>query len=117
MCPRAYPRQSVNAGWWKWKGVFSCKWQRAEHINALEMRSILLALQWRAMHLKEYECRAVHLTDSYVCMSIISKGRTSSDQLHGILRRISAICFGFGILPILVHVESTENPTDAASRS
>lgn len=117
MCPRAYPRQSVNAGWWKWKGVFSCKWQRSEHINALEMRSILLALQWRAMHLKEYECRAVHLTDSYVCMSIISKGRTSSDQLHGILRRISAICFGFGILPILVHVESTENPTDAASRS
>ena len=116
MCPRAYPRQSANASWWEWQGVFSTKWLRSEHINALEMRAILLALQWRTTHLQETECRMVHLTDSYVSMSIIFKGRTSSDQLLGILRRISAICFSFGIFPVLVHVESTENPTDAASR-
>ncbi len=96
--------------------MFSCKWGRSEHINALEMRSILLALQWRANHLKESSSRLVHLTDSYVCMSIISEGRTSSDQLLNILRRISAICFSSDFYPILVHVESTENPTDAASR-
>ena len=116
MCPRAYPRQSGCASWWIWENVFSCKWGRSEHINALEMRSILLALQWRANHLKESSSRLVHLTDSYVCMSIISEGRTSSDQLLNILRRISAICFSSDFYPILVHVESTENPTDAASR-
>lgn len=110
MCPRAYPRQSANAAWWLWKGVFACRWQRTEHINALEMRAILLALQWRVSHLKEFECRAIHLTDSYVCMSIISKGRTSSDQLISILRRINSLCFSYSLLPILVHVESTENP-------
>lgn len=51
--------------------------------------------------MKEHECRAIHLTDSYVCMSIISKGRTSSDQLLSILRRISAVCFSFGIWSML----------------
>lgn len=116
MCPKAYPRQSGAADWWWWKGVFSCKWNRSEHINALEMRSILLALQWRCSHLKEVNVRILHLTDSYVCMSIISKGRTSSDLLVNILRKIACQCFAFGIYPILLHVESSENPTDAASR-
>lgn len=116
MCPKAYPRQSGAADWWKWKAVFSCRWTRPEHINGLEMRAILLALQWRVSHLKEVNVRILHLTDSYVCMSIISKGRTSSDLLLTTLRRIAALCFSFGIYPILLHVESSENPTDSASR-
>ena len=97
MCPKAYPRQSGAADWWKWKAVFSCRWTRPEHINGLEMRAILLALQWRVSHLKEVNVRVLHLTDSYVCMSIISKGRTSSDLLLATLRRIAALCFSFGI--------------------
>ena len=96
--------------------MFSCRWTRPEHINGLEMRAILLALQWRISHLKEVNVRVLHLTDSYVCMSIISKGRTSSDLLLATLRRIAALCFSFGIYPILLHVESSENPTDSASR-
>ena len=69
MNPRAYPRQSANPEWWNWKGVFSCRWARKEHINRLEMRSILLALRWRVQHLGEADCRFVRLTDSYVSMS------------------------------------------------
>ena len=53
----------------------------------------------------------------YVCMSVLSKGRSSSDMLMVVLRKVAAFCLTFGLLPILLHVESTENPTDEASRA
>jgi hypothetical protein len=116
MNPRAYPRQSANPEWWNWKGVFSCRWARKEHINRLEMRSILLALRWRVQHLGEADCRFVHLTDSYVSMSVIFKGRSSSDMLMSVMRQVAAVEFAFNLYPILIHVESTSSPTDEASR-
>lgn len=116
MNPRAFPRQSVAASWYQWKAVFSCRWTSKEQINALEMRAILLALKWRVTHLREVDVRFSHLTDSYVSMSIISKGRSSSDNLRFILRKISAWILAFNLYPLLLHVESTENPTDSASR-
>ena len=96
--------------------AFTADGKNTEHINSLEMRAILLSLRWRVCHLEETEVRFAHLTDSYVCMSVISKGRSSSDMLMHIMRKVSAFCFAFGLLPILLHVESTENPTDEASR-
>ena len=116
MNPKAYPRQSACADWWTWKHVFHCKWGRTEHINRLELRSILLAIQWRVQHLCEVNTRFIHLTDSYVSMSIVSKGRSSSGMLMAIMRKIAAAQFGFNLFPVLIHVESSENPTDEASR-
>ena len=116
MAPKAFPRQSASPQWWEWTPVFNSKWQTKEHINLLEMRSIMLALRWRVCHLKEADIRFCHLTDSYVCMSVLSKGRSSSDMLMVVLRKVAAFCLTFGLLPILLHVESTENPTDEASR-
>ena len=116
MNPKAFPRQSACASWWCWKHVFHCRWQKSEHINRLEMRSILLALRWRIQHLTESSCRFIHLTDSYISMSVISKGRSSSEALMSIMRKLAAVQFSFNLYPILIHVESTENPTDEASR-
>ena len=116
MNPKAYPRQSAAASWWQWTSVFKCKWKRSDHINSLEMRSILLALRWRVLHQHEVDFRFVHLTDSYICMSILSKGRSSSEMLGHVLKKISAYCFAFGACPIYIHVESTDNPTDHDSR-
>ena len=116
MNPKAFPRQSAIAEWWQWKPVFKCRWQVKEHINRLELRSILLALRWRVLHLHECDVRFVHLTDSYICMSVISKGRSSSEMLSQQLRQLSAFCFAFTLFPILIHVESTDNPTDDAGR-
>lgn len=117
MAPKAFPRQSASPQWWDWKPVFNSRWQTQEHINLLEMRAIMLALRWRVCHLKEADIRFCHLTDSYVCMSVLSKGRSSSDMLMVVLRKVAAFCLTFGLLPILLHVESTENPTDKASRA
>ena len=117
MAPKAFPRQSAAPQWWEWKHVFHSRWKAKEHINLLEMRAIMLALRWRVCHLKEIDVRFCHLTDSYVCMSVLSKGRSSSDMLMVVLRKVAAFCLCFGLLPILLHVESTENPTDEASRA
>ncbi len=116
MNPKAFPRQSVAAGWFNWQGVFQCKWTRKDHINSLEMRAILLSLRHRIQHLHEREVRFAHLTDSYVSMSVISKGRSSSQMLTQVLKRINSYLLGFNLYLILLHVESTDNPTDEASR-
>lgn len=116
MNPKAYPRQSCCADWWEWEHVFHCRWSRKEHINRLELRSILLALQWRVQRLGAVNCRFVHLTDSYVCMSVVSKGRSSSEMIMSVMRQVAAFQLAYNLYPILIHVESTENPTDEASR-
>ena len=95
---------------------FAYKWSRPNHINNLELRSIVHVIEWRVHHLKEIQVRVFHLTDSYVAMSVISKGRSSSKMLQPLLRRLSALLITFGIYLIVSHVESTDNPTDAASR-
>ena len=88
----------------------------ARSTNRLEMRSLLLSLRWRIQHLKEVNCRFIHLTDSYLSMSIISKGRSSSDMLMTVMQQIAALQFAFNLYPILIHVEGAENPTDEGSR-
>ena len=115
--PKAYPRQSACSAWWKWSKVLAYKWQRPDHINGLELRSIIHAVEWRISHLKETEVRVFHLTDSYVAMSVISKGRSSSSMLKPLLRRLSTYLLTFGVYLAVCHVESLDNPTDDASRS
>ena len=116
MNPKAYPRQAVNSSWWQWKKVFAHKWARGDHINSLELRAIVNSIEWRIGHLKEHSLRIFHLTDSYVCMAIISKGRTSSAMLRPSLARLAAALLAFDLYLIIAHVGSLDNPTDEASR-
>ena len=117
MNPRCFPRQSVAADWWAWKKVFAFKWSRQDHINNLELRAILHSVEWRINHLKECVVRIFHLTDSYVCMSIIGKGRSSSQMLQPLLKRLAALLMAYDIFLCTCHVESLDNPTDEASRN
>ena len=114
--PKAHPRQGVEANWWHWLPSFRVKWKIKEHINKLELRSILLAIQFRVNHHHETNMRIFHISDSYVCLSVIGKGRTGSKQLSKILRKLNAVLLAHGLTLIIGHVESTMNPTDGASR-
>ena len=114
--PKNFPRQSAPASWFVWKPLFAYRWTRADHINSLELRSIVHAVVWRISRLKEFDSRIFHLSDSYVCISVISKGRSSSRMLKPLLRRLSALLLTFNIYLVVAHVESTENSTDHASR-
>ena len=115
--PRAVPRQSVQADWWNWEHLFTTRWQHSEHINILELRSILLSAKYQILNLHAVDARIFHVTDSFVCLSIVAKGRTGSRRLGRVLKELNAWLLGFGITMVLGHVESSENPTDGASRS
>ena len=116
LSPKQFPRQSVSASWWKWEEAFTTKWSRKEHINVLELRSVLLALQFQVSRFKIHDARVFHLSDSYVAISVASKGRSGSKQLQRLLQQLSAQCLAFGLYLILAHVDSSENPTDEGSR-
>ena len=117
MNSRTFPRQSVAACWWDWQHGFRKRWAHKSHINVLELETILLGLKFQISRLKAVDQRIFQLTDSYVGMSIVSKGRTSSKQLTRTLNQISAHLLAFGLHMIMGHVESTENPSDEGSRT
>ena len=114
--PRLFPRQSIPAEFWQWKICWRKRWDVKEHINALEMRAILLSLQWRLHHHGCFNLRLLHLSDSAVCLSILAKGRTSSKALAHICRKINSMALVCNFYFLGIHVDSIHNPTDAASR-
>ena len=110
-------RQSVNAVWFRWKQVLRCRWQAPQHINLLEMRALLLALQWRSRSKGCFGVRFVHLVDSFVSLAIVAKGRTSSLMLRRMSKQIAAYVLALSAQLVLGHVDSSENPADQGSRS
>ena len=116
MDPRKYPRRSASSMWWSWQAVFATRWRFQEHINALEVRAVYLALLWKARERCFCSRKIFHLTDSYVAMSILSRGRTSSKALQPLVRKISALLLSGHAHLILAHLESSDNPTDEGSR-
>ena len=61
--------------------------------------------------------RIFHLTDSYVCMSVIGKGRSGSKKLGFLFLGSSTHCsWPFDLYLVIGHVESSQNPTDEASQ-
>jgi len=113
---KVFPRQSVASAWWLWQDIFSKRWEFKAHINVLEMRAILLGVKHQIEKLGFAEKRIVQLSDSFVCISIISKGRTSSDQLSRVLRIINCLLLAHGLQLVMGHVDSSDNPTDKGSR-
>eukprot|EP00438_Fugacium_kawagutii_P011158 Skav227732 [mRNA] locus=scaffold3513:12968:18204:+ [translate_table: standard] len=110
-------RATVPARLWKWRVIAGWKWRsRSEHINALEMRSILTTLRWRIEHQHLVGVLFLHLTDSLVCLHSLSRGRSSSRKLRRILSRINSLILVSGCHPFWGYVQSEQNPADAPSR-
>ena len=62
----------------RWKVISGWKWLgRQEHINSLELRACLACLRRRLEHLRNHDCRILHLTDSLVRLHSMTRGRTS----------------------------------------
>lgn len=117
MASRSFPRQSVASVWWKWEHSFKTVWKQRSHINVLELESILLGLKFQISRLEAVNQRVFQITDSYVGMSVVSKGRSSSKQLSRVLKVIGAHLLAFGLQMILGHVDSADNPSDEGSRA
>jgi hypothetical protein len=111
-------RRSLTPSWWRWRTLVATKWKSGlnDHINRLELRSILTAIRWRTRNKDRLNRRALHLTDSAVSMGAVSKCRPPSRALQPVLDRISALLLAGRIRLELAHVSTHENPADGPSR-
>ena len=99
----------------QWRTCFQTKWRHKDvHINTLEMITIQMAVEWMVAH-PMTNFRAAVFTDSMVCASVLSKGRTSSPRLIRPLRRISALLLSVGGSLLIPHVHTSLNPADKPS--
>ena len=114
---KAFPRHSVSASWWSWSKGYSTQWKQRSHINVLELEALLLGVKFQIHRFKAQDMRIFQLTDSYICMSVTSKGRSSSKQLQRVLNKLSAHLLAHGLQLIVAHVDSRENPSDEGSRA
>eukprot|EP00438_Fugacium_kawagutii_P036422 Skav236207 [mRNA] locus=scaffold98:76671:78275:- [translate_table: standard] len=114
--PDAWPRATLNPGKWRWHTAHSYPFHRQEHINILELRTIVHTLEWRLRSSHYGDCRSLHLSDSQVALAVAIKGRSSSRVLNRLLRRYAALQVAGGVHPLLAWIESELNPADAPSR-
>jgi len=114
--PMRWPRNELKADWWDWKPIFSHRWEMAEHINTLELRSALGSIRWRVKVAGNIGTRALHLLDSQVVLGAITHGRSGSEQLWPVLERLNATLLGGSISLVFGYVRSEHNPADEPSR-
>jgi hypothetical protein len=100
----------------RWSTIVSKAWRDVEHINALELRSALLAVQWALSFPSSLHARVYLLLDSTVALFSLWKGRSSSPKLLLILRQISACLLAGGVSLLCGWLPSEVNPADAPSR-
>lgn len=110
-------RSSVPSRLWRWRVIAGWKWRLgAERINSLELRAILTSIRWRLERQKQVATRLIHLTDSMVCLHVLSRGRTSSRKLRRTLARVNALTLAGNLAPVWAYVRADSNPADRPSR-
>ena len=114
--PGSIPRTSVNPDKWVWKECRAFRWRRSEHINLLELRAAVHAIQWRARRGRFHSFRTMLLIDNQSILAVIAKGRSSSRSVNHLLRKLAALCCTLNIYLLVAWVDTTENPADQASR-
>ena len=96
--------------------IFSVRITEPGHINLEEARALVLYVKW-VLRRKERFChRVVVLVDSKVVIGAATKGRSSSQPLNAILRRLAALCFAGGLVLHCVFISTSHNPGDWPSR-
>ncbi|CAE6922416.1 unnamed protein product [Symbiodinium sp. CCMP2592] len=109
-------RQCVNdlALGLEWEVSSSWSWPRPIHINILE--SSVLCRLYKDLAVRYGPCRAVAFCDSFVALSSLGKGRSSSKSLRHSARRASMICLAAGIYPGSMYTPTRLMPADHPTR-
>eukprot|EP00435_Cladocopium_sp_Y103_P046713 s2187_g13.t1 len=114
--PSACPRSSINPGKWEWKHCRAFKWAKVAHINILELKALMHAVQWRARWQRYHSFKTMILCDNQSVVAVVTKGRSSSKQVNHLLRRLASLCCALNLYLIIGWVDTSENPADKASR-
>ena len=79
----------------RWATMIACPWIRPEHINVLELRALILGLEWQLSRPRSWGARLLFWADSSVVVGAVRKGRSSSFALLALLRRLAALSLAF----------------------
>eukprot|EP00435_Cladocopium_sp_Y103_P073316 s88_g43.t1 len=89
---KAWPRAGIRSRLFHWRIIHGYPWKFQTHINVLELQAVVNSLQWRLRSLHQFRKRVLHLVDSQVVASIITKGRTSSYRLQKAIAKLASLC-------------------------
>lgn len=98
-----------------WSTTQSCRFQKKEHINLLELEMIKQELKDRVNSQRGF-CRVVNLCDSRVIVGAWAKGRSSSKQVNHRLRSCLPWTLVGDISITNVWTDTKNNPADFPSR-
>ena len=115
--PVGFPTDVFETDWWRWKTVVQFSWCQEAHINELEMRAFLSAFKWRLRSSQNLDTKFLHLLDSQVSISVLTKHRSSSIRLNRVARKVDALELASGSFGVFGFCRSSKNPADAPSRS
>jgi hypothetical protein len=100
-----------------WRTIVSSPWRIPEHINVLELRSVMVALRWALSFPSSVRHRLLVLSDSSVAVGALSKGRSSSPTLLRRLRTVAAMVLASGLALSVAWLPTAANPADGPSRA
>ena len=98
----------------EWEEQDSWSWKGSSHINLLEASAICRAYGKKA--LSGGDRRFVYFCDSHVARASCARGRTSSDGMRPILKRISSTSVAYGLYGHGRFAPTRINPADAPTR-
>ena len=99
-----------------WATLIASPWRYHQHINALELHAVLLALRHVLSIPHATATRVFTLVDSAVAYYTLWKGRSSSPLLLSVLRQINSLLLASGCSLQPCWIPSEWNPADAPSR-
>ena len=76
---------------WAWTSCMAYRWERTQHINLLEFIALLNYVRTNVLSSRTHGQRMLHILDSRVTASIVSKGRYSFKHLNRVSRRLTAV--------------------------
>eukprot|EP00435_Cladocopium_sp_Y103_P040942 s793_g11.t1 len=114
--PSACPRSSISPDKWEWKHCRAFKWAKVAHINLLELKALIHAVQWRARRQRYHSFRTMILIDNQSIVAVVTKGRSSSKQVNHLLRRLCSLCLALNLYLLIGWIDTVDNPADEASR-
>ena len=95
----------------EWKTAISYRWKRKERIDILEGEAVVLGLQWYLRKVQAQGNRVVFLVDNQTLLGALRKGRSSSQKLNKICRKVASL-----VLAGDLHIDYKDNPADGPSR-
>ena len=100
----------------RWRLTYSGLWSEQEHINLLEMRTLVGAARHLARSRRNWFHKMLFFTDSMVCLGIVSKGRSSVVPFLRLCRQWCMLRIVLGMRFYVRHVPTDLNLADGPSR-